>query len=38
MIAFVEYLDESQASVAKQALHGYRLIPEEEIRVSYARK
>ncbi len=37
-IAFVEYESELSAGVAKQTLHGYRLLPNLEMKVSYARK
>lgn len=37
-IVFVEYESELSAGVAKQTLHGYRLIPTLELRVAYARK
>lgn len=34
-IAFVEYLDEGSATVAKDALHNYKLDGENKIKVSY---
>ncbi|XJO71720.1 hypothetical protein BDV3_001188 [Batrachochytrium dendrobatidis] len=38
-IAFVEYHNEIHSAIAKQALHGYRLLPEqEEIKVTFAKK
>ncbi|KAJ3030921.1 UNVERIFIED_CONTAM: hypothetical protein HDU68_007282 [Siphonaria sp. JEL0065] len=37
-IAFVEYETEAQATMAKQQLHQFQILPEREIRVSYARK
>jgi U2 small nuclear ribonucleoprotein B'' len=33
-IAFVEYLDEGSATVAKDALHNYKLDGENKIKVS----
>lgn len=33
-IAFVEYMDEGSATVAKDALHNYRLDGESKIKVS----
>ncbi|KZT54707.1 RNA-binding domain-containing protein [Calocera cornea HHB12733] len=37
-IAFVEYVDENAASVAKDALHNYRLDGEAKMKVTFARK
>ena len=37
-IAFVEYDNESHSAVAKKALHGYRMTPEREIKVTFAKK
>lgn len=37
-IAFVEYLDEGSASVAKDALHNYKLDGENKIKITFARK
>ncbi|KAJ3074225.1 hypothetical protein HDU98_011793 [Podochytrium sp. JEL0797] len=37
-IAFVEYETEGQATMAKQQLHQFQILPEREIRVTYARK
>ncbi|KAG8937019.1 hypothetical protein FRC02_008126 [Tulasnella sp. 418] len=37
-IAFVEYLDEDSATVAKDALHNYKLDGENKIKITYARK
>ncbi|KAI8913295.1 hypothetical protein EDD86DRAFT_187715 [Gorgonomyces haynaldii] len=37
-IAFVEYESVFSAGVAKQSLHGYRLVPNQELKVYYARK
>lgn len=37
-IAFVEYVDEASATVAKEALHNYKLDGEAKIKVTYARK
>jgi U2 small nuclear ribonucleoprotein B'' len=37
-IAFVEYDDESLSAVAKKALHGHRITPETEIKVSFSKK
>jgi RNA recognition motif-containing protein len=33
-IAFVEYLDENSATIAKDALHNYKLDGENKIKVS----
>lgn len=33
-IAFVEYMDEASASIAKDALHNYKLDGENKIKVS----
>jgi U2 small nuclear ribonucleoprotein B'' len=37
-IAFVEYDDEMCSAVAKKALHGHRITPEQEIKVSFSKK
>jgi len=37
-IAFVEYMDENSASVAKDALHNYKLDGEGKIKITFARK
>ncbi|KAH8120035.1 RNA-binding domain-containing protein [Phellopilus nigrolimitatus] len=37
-IAFVEYMDEGSASVAKDALHNYKLDGENKIKITFARK
>ncbi|KAH9923200.1 RNA-binding domain-containing protein [Epithele typhae] len=37
-IAFVEYLDEGSATVAKDALHNYKLDGENKIKITFARK
>ncbi|KZV85396.1 RNA-binding domain-containing protein [Exidia glandulosa HHB12029] len=37
-IAFVEYADEGSASVAKDALHNYKIDGETKIKVTFARK
>jgi len=37
-IAFVEYVDENSATVAKEALHNYKLDGESKIKVTFARK
>ncbi|KIL71203.1 hypothetical protein M378DRAFT_182784 [Amanita muscaria Koide BX008] len=37
-IAFVEYFDESSATVAKDALHNYKLDGENKIKITFARK
>ncbi|EJD41503.1 RNA-binding domain-containing protein [Auricularia subglabra TFB-10046 SS5] len=37
-IAFVEYVDEGSATVAKEALHNYKLDGETKIKVTFARK
>lgn len=37
-IAFVEYADEASATVAKDALHNFKLDGEAKIKVTYARK
>ncbi|KAI8622424.1 hypothetical protein BC830DRAFT_1089028 [Chytriomyces sp. MP71] len=37
-IAFVEYDTEAQSTVAKQQLHNFQILPDREMRVSYARK
>ncbi|KZT02229.1 RNA-binding domain-containing protein [Laetiporus sulphureus 93-53] len=37
-IAFVEYMDEASATVAKDALHNYKLDGENKIKITFARK
>ncbi|KAI0652673.1 RNA-binding domain-containing protein [Trametes meyenii] len=37
-IAFVEFLDEASATVAKDALHNYKLDGENKIKITFARK
>eukprot|EP01018_Ginkgo_biloba_P000336 Gb_27614 [translate_table: standard] len=37
-IAFVEYGDEMQASVAMQALQGFKITPQNPMNISYAKK
>ncbi|KND03648.1 uncharacterized protein SPPG_01120 [Spizellomyces punctatus DAOM BR117] len=37
-IAFVEYESEMQAGVAKQSLNKFKITPEKEIKVTYAKK
>jgi len=37
-IAFVEYVDETTAGVAKDALHNYKLDGENKIKITFARK
>ncbi|KIM82314.1 hypothetical protein PILCRDRAFT_475666 [Piloderma croceum F 1598] len=37
-IAFVEYIDEGSAGVAKDALHNYKLDGENKIKITFARK
>ncbi|KJA15958.1 hypothetical protein HYPSUDRAFT_47919 [Hypholoma sublateritium FD-334 SS-4] len=37
-IAFVEFLDEGSAGVAKDALHNYKLDGENKIKITFARK
>jgi len=37
-IGFVEYLDEGSATVAKDALHNYKLDGENKIKITFARK
>jgi U2 small nuclear ribonucleoprotein B'' len=37
-IAFVEYMDEGSATVAKEALHNYKLDGENKIKITFARK
>ncbi|KAF8628537.1 hypothetical protein AX15_003831 [Amanita polypyramis BW_CC] len=37
-IAFVEYYDEGSATVAKDALHNYKLDGENKIKITFARK
>jgi len=37
-IAFVEYMDEGSATVAKEALHNHKLDGESKIKITYARK
>lgn len=37
-IAFLEYVDEGSATVAKDALHNYKLDGENKIKITFARK
>ncbi|KAG1840299.1 hypothetical protein DFJ58DRAFT_810870 [Suillus subalutaceus] len=37
-IAFVEYMDEGSAGIAKDALHNYKLDGENKIKITFARK
>lgn len=37
-IAFVEFMDEGSSSVAKDALHNYKLDGENKIKITFARK
>ncbi|KZT73369.1 RNA-binding domain-containing protein [Daedalea quercina L-15889] len=37
-IAFVEYVDEGSATMAKDALHNYKLDGENKIKITFARK
>ncbi|KAF5366257.1 hypothetical protein D9758_005680 [Tetrapyrgos nigripes] len=37
-IAFVEYMDEGSSTVAKDALHNYKLDGENKIKITFARK
>ncbi|KAI8799947.1 hypothetical protein BJ742DRAFT_717323 [Cladochytrium replicatum] len=37
-IAFVEYENEMQSAAAKTQLHGFRITPEKEIKVTFAKK
>ncbi|CDO77269.1 hypothetical protein BN946_scf184753.g19 [Trametes cinnabarina] len=37
-IAFVEFMDEASATVAKEALHNYKLDGENKIKITFARK
>lgn len=37
-IAFVEYADEAAATVAKDALHNFKIDGETKMKVTYARK
>lgn len=37
-IGFVEYADEGSATVAKDALHNYKLDGENKIKITFARK
>ncbi|KAJ3412393.1 hypothetical protein HDV05_000813 [Chytridiales sp. JEL 0842] len=37
-IAFVEYENETESAIAKQQLNGFKITPEREIKVSFARK
>jgi len=37
-IAFVEYMDEGSAGLAKDALHNYKLDGENKIKITFARK
>lgn len=37
-IAFIEFGDEMQASVALQALHNFKITPTNPMQISYAKK
>ena len=37
-IAFVEFEDDSQSHIAMQALQGFKIIPENPMAISYAKK
>ena len=37
-IAFVEFVDENAATVAKDALHNFKIDGETKMKVTYARK
>jgi len=37
-IAFVEYIDEGSSTVARDALHNYKLDGENKIKITFARK
>ncbi|CCO31441.1 U1 small nuclear ribonucleoprotein A Short=U1 snRNP A [Rhizoctonia solani AG-1 IB] len=37
-IAFVEFVDEATSTVAKDALHNYKLDGENKIKITFARK
>lgn len=37
-IAFVEYTDEMQSTVAMQALQGFKLTPQNPMLITYAKK
>lgn len=37
-IAFVEFSDESQATVALQGLHGFHISPTRPMHITYAKK
>ena len=37
-IAFVEFIDESYAAVAKNIMNNHRIDPTHELRVSFAKK
>jgi len=37
-IAFVEFGDESQASVAKEGLNGFKIVPDQATHISYAKR
>ena len=36
-MAFVEFEDDSQASLAKKGLHGFKMTPENALNISYAK-
>jgi hypothetical protein len=36
-IAFIEFGDEAQASVARDGLQGFKITPEKPMKVSYAK-
>ena len=37
-IAFIEFDDEAQASVAKDALQGFKISPTNQMKISFAKK
>ncbi|KDO34671.1 hypothetical protein SPRG_00734 [Saprolegnia parasitica CBS 223.65] len=37
-LAFVEYTDDAQAAIALQGLNGFKLTPNERLKVSFAKK
>jgi U2 small nuclear ribonucleoprotein B'' len=37
-LAFVEFDDEAQASIALQALYGFKLTPTDTLHISFAKK
>lgn len=37
-LAFVEFGDEAQASIALQGLYGFKLTPTDVLKVSFAKK